>query len=121
MALKSGQRDIAAFLIDHGLDINILNAAGRTALHEAAKGSPYENANFLLHRGAAIDTELEVRRLKDNDRLNRGGSAGLTPLHEAIGVGDAKILRILIDAGVDKHPKAGLHSILRQSMSKAQW
>ena len=95
-AVFSG-RDEATLLIENGANIDFLNALGRTALHEAAKYSRYEVASFLIREGANVNAETEARTVKDIHWGQRLGEANLTPLHEAIGVGNEKMVAILIE------------------------
>ncbi|MCJ1387937.1 hypothetical protein MMC18_000780 [Xylographa bjoerkii] len=94
-------QDIATLLIDNGANINHLNALGRTALHEAAKNSRFDDAGFLIRKGANVNAETQARIAKDSDWGQRIGVANLTPLHEAIGVGDEKMVAILIEGGAN--------------------
>ncbi|MCJ1398736.1 hypothetical protein MMC11_001937 [Xylographa trunciseda] len=99
-AMLEGQ-DIATLLIENGANINLLNALGRTALHEAAKDSRFDDASFLIRKGANVNAETQARIAKDSNWGQRIGVANLTPLHEAIGVGDERMVAILIEGGAN--------------------
>ncbi|KAI0904551.1 hypothetical protein F4823DRAFT_614542 [Ustulina deusta] len=48
MSIKQHQFDTAAVLLKHGAQINLLNALGRTPLHEAIFKSDSEAVKFLV-------------------------------------------------------------------------
>ena len=57
-ALKCGQTQIAAYLIEKGIDINSMNSPlfpGSTALHVAAQHAWLDLAGFLIDKGATIN------------------------------------------------------------------
>lgn len=61
--------DIAALLVDGGVDLNGISAEGETALHLAASRGSTGKAEFLLSKGAEVNAR---------DRK------GYTPLHKAV-------------------------------------
>lgn len=54
-----GRTEVAAFLLDKGIDPSLRNAAGETGLHMAAYGTHIDVANLLLDRGAPVDAKDE--------------------------------------------------------------
>lgn len=56
-ASTHGNADLVTFMLDHGADVNMTNAVGRTPLHGAATAGREKVAELLLARGAAIDAE----------------------------------------------------------------
>src|SRR5262249_58145056 len=53
----SGRRDIVAFLLDHGADINARGSGGMTPFHHPARRGYPGISELLLDRGADIDAE----------------------------------------------------------------
>ncbi len=113
-AAINGWIKVAAFLLDHGADVN----AGRgSALNQAANAGNRAMVEFLLSRGADINakawegktplhtaaeegfqavTEVLLANKADVNALNRGG---VTPLFLAASAGREKIVQMLLAAG----------------------
>ncbi|KAI1197632.1 hypothetical protein F5X97DRAFT_301578 [Nemania serpens] len=100
MSLKRRQFDTAALLLTHGAHINLLNALGRTALHEAISRSDSEAVKFLVDNGADLNAITEERSLQDSD-TRRSGIAGILPLHEAIRAWNLQAAELLVEGGAD--------------------
>jgi ankyrin repeat protein len=83
-AVLSGKTDLIQLLINHGADVNVTDAQGRTALEFAATQNDTNAAKLLLASKAAIET-------RDKD--------GNTPLYEAVDKGNAAMVSLLLDSG----------------------
>ena len=75
-------------LLRHGVDVNALDADGRTALHEAAKRGHYRVAEVLLRAGANV--EMPEKHF------------GNTALHEAARYGRTSMCKVLLVGGAVK-------------------
>lgn len=84
-AARSGDRTAAQGALDAGADPNVVNRAGRTALHEAA---------WRGHTGVA--RALVSARADVNARDRRSGE---TPLHSAARANRADMVILLLGAG----------------------
>lgn len=71
-------------LAEAGVSVDVANADGLTALHQAAIDGEEVVAAWLVGRGAALDAH-------DNE--------GWTPLHAAASCGHSAIVRLLLSAG----------------------
>lgn len=60
-AASSGAEAIVAHLLDLGLDVNVRDREGRTALCSAASQGCVDVATLLLDRGAAMDVSESIR------------------------------------------------------------
>jgi ankyrin repeat protein len=119
LASASGQEALGIFLLDKGANPNAQDEYGATALHYALmKGITALNgvriANYVAHlfrpSEEALVKALLAHKANPNVRLKRaprlGGSsdniaAGATPFLLAAASPDAKVMRILADAGAD--------------------
>ncbi|KAH6961894.1 hypothetical protein BKA56DRAFT_561506 [Ilyonectria sp. MPI-CAGE-AT-0026] len=101
-SLKEGHHDAAALLLDHGANINQINAAGRTVVHEAVHLEDKAGIAFLVRRGANLNHPSERRALRDT-KWNEDivGVAGLLPIHHAIHIDSLETLRVLVQHGAD--------------------
>jgi len=81
-AARRDSPDIVQFLLDRGVDVNLPDCSGQTALHCAAGYGQKGVVNLLLQRGAKVS-------FSDID--------GRTALHHAAGGGHTKILELLLD------------------------
>ncbi|TGJ82086.1 hypothetical protein E0Z10_g6678 [Xylaria hypoxylon] len=100
MSVEKYKFDTAAILLKHGAQINLLNALGRTALHEAIFRSDSEAVKFLVDNGADINAVSEERSFKDQYR-HLSGIAGILPLHEAIRAWNLQAVELLVEGGAD--------------------
>lgn len=89
-ALLYGQDDAAARLVALGADVNKASAVGSTPLMTACLGHSLRLAALLLDNGAAVDYQIK-----------RSGHVGHTALLTAAEVGDAAIVRLLLERGAD--------------------
>jgi ankyrin repeat protein len=114
------QFTFAKFLIDRGADVNIVDAAGRTALYaitdirnedySALPNRPLidplpslEIVKALLARGATANVPL-TRNLPGRSGMDGGDTtlaAGTTPLMRAARAGDHEVMRLLLAQGAD--------------------
>ncbi|KAI8951519.1 hypothetical protein F4801DRAFT_544956 [Xylaria longipes] len=70
MSLHKRQFSTAALLLEHGAQIDLLNALGKTPLHEAISRSDSEAVKFLIDKGADLNTMSEERSFEDEDILS---------------------------------------------------
>ena len=87
---QGGHRELVAFLIEKGADVNAENIASETPLHYAAAMGHRDVVDLLISRGAA---------------LNSGTSNGSTPLHYAANFGNSEIIQVLVESGADINRK----------------
>lgn len=106
-------------LLEDGADVNQVNKAGFSLLHEAARRGGVEIVRLLIEKGAvvhAIDdfgitplniasgcghTEVVRLLIEKGAVVNAKDVAGNTPLNAASRCGHAEVVRLLIDKGVD--------------------
>jgi ankyrin repeat protein len=120
VALMNKQYTFAKFLIERGANVNVVDAAGRTALYaivdirnedwstlpNRTSDDPLptlEIVQALLDRGANVDVPL-VRPLPGRSGMDSGDTtlgAGATPLMRAARAGDAAVMRLLLEKGAD--------------------
>mmetsp|Transcript_19695 Transcript_19695/g.75550 ORF Transcript_19695/g.75550 Transcript_19695/m.75550 type:complete len:805 (-) Transcript_19695:72-2486(-) len=79
-------RKVMDMVIDKGIDVNLANNQGESALHSAILASNRHATAFLLERGA----DANLRSLH-----------GETPLHYATRTGNVKLVRMLMEVGAD--------------------
>ncbi|RGP62657.1 het-domain-containing protein [Fusarium sporotrichioides] len=113
-ALFQRQFDVAQLLLDHGADIDQLNASGRTVLHEAIdqgintfnKGWT-KRAAWIVEHGANLDKKTEERTVVVAKESYRGKpheynrSGGISPLRMATILGDVAKVQRLAAAGAN--------------------
>ena len=87
LAVRRGDRDLIARLLDEGADVHARNKDGVTPLHVAIWKHDRRVVRMLLDRGA----DANAKRV--------GGAA--PPLHSAIWTGDRDIVEMLLDGGAD--------------------
>ncbi|KAH7303197.1 ankyrin repeat-containing domain protein [Stachybotrys elegans] len=91
LALQSHDQRAVKALVEHGANIEVMDFHGRRPLTIAVQEFLLDSARFLLDHGAATET--------DNDNYNYGH----TPLHEAAGLGNLEMVRLLLVYGADIH------------------
>ena len=82
VALYNGHHEVAAWLVQHGVNTRSCNRKGDTVMHLAANW--YDCLQVVIHLGLPVDQKNEV---------------GDTPLHVASSIADIRILKAVIDAG----------------------
>ena len=85
-AARAADADTVRTLLERGVDVDVAETDGTTALHWAAYRGDVETARLLLEAGAEAEA------------ANR---YGVTPLTLAAGRGNAPIVEALLDAGAD--------------------
>jgi ankyrin repeat protein len=85
-AAEFGYPNFALTFIEHGDDINAVDAKGRSPLHVAVQAGQEEMVRLLVERGADVN-------IKDDD--------GLTPLHFAVVLRSVTLARLLVQAGAN--------------------
>lgn len=65
LAVKKGNREVAAYLIENGADLNILDSDNYTPLQMAAQKASYELAKLLIDKGA----DVRIKNGKGTDAL----------------------------------------------------
>lgn len=83
---RIGEGERLAEYAEHGMPVNLADAAGNTLLMLATYHGHAETVRLLAERGADVDAE--------NDR-------GQTPLAAAVFKGDEDVVRVLVAAGAD--------------------
>jgi len=89
-AVFTNQKEAAAFLIDHGIDVNARKSGGLTPLHLAAVMGFDDVVTLLIERGARLD-------LRSAD--------GATPLHLAEAAGRTQTATLLKSKGAKALPR----------------
>ena len=118
-AAAQGETEIAAALMDSGLDVNSLTYAEWTPLHWAAREGHTETVKLLLDRGAQVDAQCKTGwtplhwavlygrsptvelLLERGAQVNLGDEDGELPLHYAARRGHIDIVEMLLDRGAD--------------------
>jgi ankyrin repeat protein len=134
-ALINGHYDVAAVLIDKGIDLSLADETGQTALYAAVdmhtmpasnRPAPKEIDNqhtsldvirMLVERGAPLDVQQRAMRAY-RTKLDRGGEtvlgAGTTPLLRAAKAADTPVISLLVDNGANAKlaTRAGVNAIM---------
>lgn len=84
--VRAGERAAALAMIDSGVDVNVPEGNGTTALHWAAYQS---------------DSELTAKLLRAGAKPSVTNVFGASPMSEAAAKGDAAVIRLLLEAGAD--------------------
>jgi ankyrin repeat protein len=122
LALINGHVDVAAQLIDSGIDVNAADRVGRTALFAAVDLHTVPSSNRpaprefddtltsldvikkLLDKGADVDAPLRAQ-IPYRTKLDRGGDGvlgpGTTPLLRAAKAGDTAVVKMLLAKGAN--------------------
>jgi ankyrin repeat protein len=131
-AADAGWLKVAAFLLDHGADVNAAaggegpNPFGRTALHHAAAFGNKAMVELLLSRGAEVNAKGDDGRTPLYLATERGFQAivevllankadvnvsyrltGNTPIHLAANRGRTRIVQLLLAAGANPNVEDG--------------
>ena len=122
-AAMGGNPAIIEILLDAKVEVGVGDKGGLTPLHDAAYHGHVDVATVLLRRGADIETEDSTGQralavacrehpavvallLDSKAEVNVGDNKGYGPLHYAVGVASEEIVRLLLDAGADRHAPA---------------
>jgi ankyrin repeat protein len=100
-AVQSGRFEMVRFLAIRGADLEAKDWYGRTALHLAVNTGRYEIARFLLEDCYANPSPWADRSGYPIN-FEEGVPPSLdTPLHDAVGHGDARMIALLLRHGAD--------------------
>jgi ankyrin repeat protein len=100
--VETGCRELVAFMLDHGADVNELHNGCHTALHSACSNGDIDIVNLLLDRGANINPQTGYD----------------SPLMWAVQFKLKNIVELLLVRGADVnyHTRSG-----ETALSKAKW
>lgn len=87
LAARLGSEDMVRSLLTTNVELDAMDALGKTALHHAAQAGQASTARVLCEAGASLGSSLH------------GWANGRTPLHAAAEAGHADVARVLIEAG----------------------
>jgi ankyrin repeat protein len=114
---RYGQIDKVRYLLDGGMDVNVADAYGNTALMAAVSNGQSEIVDMLLSRGAKVDAvnkekltalmgaavkgdyELVDKLLKAGAKVNVKNNEGETALFLAVKYGHYNAAKVLLNAG----------------------
>ena len=118
-AVKHKNMSAVRTLLEQGVDVNVPEGDGATALHWAAYWDDAETVDRLIAAGANVDaandlmvTPLALASSNGNAAIvgkllragadpNAAGETGVTPLMEAARTGSLGALRVLMESGAD--------------------
>ena len=92
-AARVGDVALCRRLTEKGLDVNAKNRWGRTLVHTALMQGEEEVVRFLVENGA------KLKLSGDEERTNRDGSTGASPLQTAVKNGDVAFCEFLVRHG----------------------
>jgi len=126
-AIKNNYTEVAKFLIRNGAQVNITNKEGITPLDLAIKTKSYDLVNYFYDRGTdvyqikqisfealkqvVVDDNLEllkklmIHSINIDDINKKSKDNGFTPLHFAISLGNAEMVKYLLEYGANKYTK----------------
>ncbi len=125
MAVSKGERDLVAFLLDRGADVNCQSETGKPLLTLAVCNAKRDLAAFLLDRGADVNYQSENREtpltmamrhgksdfavllLDRGADVNHQSENGETPLTIAVRHGESDFAAFLLDRGADVNHQSG--------------
>lgn len=118
-AVKRGDVNEVTRFIEEGVDINLTNDLGGTAVHIASGSENIKMVELLLNHGAAVDgvrehvvTPLQCAAMDGNVKMaeylisrgafvNKRSQEGYTPIYRAALNGNLKMVELLISQGAD--------------------
>ncbi|KAJ3280086.1 palmitoyltransferase akr1, partial [Borealophlyctis nickersoniae] len=140
-AAMLGDKDMCAWLLDNGAEVDVQDVTDNQPLHWAARGGFVDVAKLLMERGAdpnAVNVEretalhvaaksgsrtlvallLENRGNEARPSLNASDRQGYTPLHNAAAKVSYDIAEMLIDCGADVNAVTGQKWTVLHSAAK---
>jgi ankyrin len=107
VASWTGSTDVVRLLLARGADVNAREPSRQqTALMWAASEGHPEVVRILIERGADLYAKTGVNVPGRKPGMRAGGTAGYTALLFAVRMGDARSVRVLLDAGADVNDAA---------------
>lgn len=132
----AGNAEIAAYLIQQGVDVNLKNQINNTPLHISVKLNRTDVIKVLLKAGAKPNvvgennnTPLHMAANRNNTDMvkilldaganpNSVGDNGDTPLFLAVNNDNAQIINMLLDKGADIEYGGTFNTALAQAVAK---
>ncbi|KAM0870988.1 hypothetical protein ACQ4PT_039676 [Festuca glaucescens] len=106
VAASRGSMEVCRYLVEQlRVDVNVVDGEGRTPLFWAVISKNVSAAKYLLDHGA------------NQDRANHDG---FSPLHEAVGSGDCKMVKLLLAKGAYVDPVASCGTPLHLAATQGQ-
>lgn len=111
-AARSGNTALVDFLLTKGVDVNITDVGGGTALHVAAGQDNVNMASYLLKHGASIEPRLNCNIGINNGTIGPRDARGETPLYYAAKLGNLKMVRFLVGHKADINARDTVWTVL---------
>ena len=123
-AVSGGYWEIVRLLLEHGAEVDCVNASERSPLHFAVGQNHVNIVRYLLSRGADCDHRDSKRRtplhmacragyggvvnilLNEGTDINAEDEEGFTPLHYASYRAHVELVRLLIRRGADTNRRS---------------
>ncbi|CAF3563773.1 unnamed protein product [Fusarium graminearum] len=104
-AIKFSDFETAAFLLQHGANVDLYNAVGKTPLHEAVWNRKYDAIRFLLGHNAEMNNfTLGACIRYEGENQDIHGIGGQLNIQKALSSSDLTSVQLLVHAGADLCP-----------------
>ena len=118
-AAWTNNAELARQLIELGADVNICKETdGLTPLHAAAGYNHVAVARVLVDNGAQIDAKT---KFTGRSQYTWSPHYGETPLHLAVLLGSAEMVKLLLDAGADPSQQDGTSATPGDYLRRLTW